>query len=183
MDKAVFHLLDAGLARIRRVRDPDDTAGPAPESAENFACAAGLALALQQRVEDSHRFVPTDTALDLKTLGHAARRVSRDLEYFEAGRIPAGWEELCAALDNLHERVEAARNGITTALHPGELGFTARAGGRGIIWQHCGCEAKQGYRQMEFQHESRMVEVLECPECGVRFEKLPERRQRGLVTL
>lgn len=180
MDKAIFAILDVGLARLDRAIQ---TVQDAPGHAEAYAAVAGVALALQHHIELSPRFIPAETALQLKALGHAARRLGRELEYWSGANPPVAWDDCRAAAADLRASLEAARPGVRPAGHPGELGFTAQAAAGGISWRHCGEEARQGFRREEINFESRLVEVLECAECGVRFERLPERRRASLVTL
>lgn len=199
MDKLVFATLEAVDRRASRLEESLielEQALPADSLPEEdiylrlLVERAELYASLPDRLEATRRFYPIEIhqlGEDIDAATHAA------LDAHIAGTFEA-WRQLrhlpgstTSKTNPLTDFLNRLRANEPPPSHPAELGFRMEQrehnGQPRNLWLHCNEEARLGYRQMELDHESRQVPVMECITCGVRFEKLPERRNRRLVTV
>jgi len=199
VDKLVFATLEAVERRASRLEESLvelEQVLPAESLPEEdiylrlLVERAELYASLPDKLEATRRFYPIEIHQLAEDID-AATRAALDAHIagtFEAWRqlrqLPGGANAKTNPLADLLNRL---RPGEQPAGHPAELGFRMEQrehnGQMRSLWLHCNSDARLGYRQMELDHESRQVPVMECVTCGVRFEKLPERRNRRLVTV
>ncbi len=198
VDKLVFATLEAVERRAARLEEslieleqvlPADSLAEEDVYLRLLVERAELYASLPERLEATRRFYPIEIHQLAEDIDAATRAA---LDAHIAGTFES-WRQLrqlpgtAAKANPLTDLLGRLRASEPPPSHPAELGFRMEPrdhnGESRNLWLHCNNEARLGYRQMELDHESRQVPVMECIVCGVRFEKLPERRNRRLVTV